>query len=444
MSIAPRKTAVRIIFETVQKGRFLSDVLKEYVYEAIPSPSAEEQAAILFLTRGSLERKIELDAILSKLCTVPLKKLKKAVYAILLTASFELIHGNAPEYAVVHEYVGLSDTFGVGALKGFVNAVLRRLCREKEDLLAGLKPHEKLALPEWLYQAFTEWYGQETAERIGLWFLAEDSKRLTVRCLTSKVSEEAFENALQNAGISFRKSPVGEDVFELWHPGRIDSIPGRNEGWFYVEAPAMTCSVSAAFAHLDDSRTECRILDACASPGGKTIQFADGIRSRIDRNVLKSGSVTALDRSREKLRLLDENIRFYSFCDLAETGVSDAEVLHPEYSGRFDIVNLDVPCSGLGVLSGKPEAKERLTPEDLTNLTTIQKRILESGASCVREGGLLVYSTCTLNPAENTEQIDRFLQEHCDFARIEERSFLPGIEPTDGFYYAILRKNSHQ
>ena len=123
-----------------------------------------------------------------------------------------------------------------------------------------------------------------------------------------------------------------------------------------------------------------------------------------------------------------------------ETLVRDASVPHPE-TGLFDVVNLDVPCSGLSVLAGKPEGKENVTKEGVKALVELQQKILNASAPSVKNGGVLVYSTCTYDPAENGENVRWFLKTHPEFTLSEERLILPGELPSDGFYYAVLERS---
>ena len=440
-----REASVRIIEKVFYEGAFLQDALTLFVYDPGASVLQEtEKKGTVFLSRGTAARKVMLSALLSRLTTGGLSRIKKTVRALLLTALFELIHGDTAGYAAVNAWVELTGKLGFPRLKGFVNAVLRRFCREKEDLLSGLSVREKLSFSPYLYDLTVSSFGEARTKAIGEWFLSGESERFSVRVNESRIDPERFVSSVREAGMTVTPTGVTSVTFFISGFERLRDVPGYEEGWFYPEAPAMTLSVEALRDRILKSDHPLRILDAAASPGGKTLHFADLIAlAEKQRSVGPEGGrskIIAADVSEEKVGKLQENVLKYGFSDFVETLVRDASVPHPE-TGLFDIVNLDVPCSGLSVLAGKPEGKENVTKEVVEALTGLQQKILNASAPSVKNGGVLVYSTCTYDPAENGENVRRFLETHPEFTLSEERLILPGELPSDGFYYAVMERS---
>ena len=171
------------------------------------------------------------------------------------------------------------------------------------------------------------------------------------------------------------------------------------------------------------------VLDLCASPGGKSVAAA----------VLYRARVTSCDVSTQKTARIRENVQRLSLGDQITVTENDASAFRPDWADRFDAVIADCPCSGLGVSGRKPEIRLRLKPEDFTELASLQKQILENAARYVKSGGTLIYSTCTLDPQENEEQVAGFLKNHSDFSQIKQQTIIPDARH-DGFFYSILHK----
>ena len=443
-----REAAVRIIEKVFYEGVFLQDALSSVVYEGAPSsdlPDAEKKGTV-FLSRGTAERKIYFSAILTRLTTGGQSRIKKTVRALLHTALFELGFADTPCYAAVNAWVGLTGRLGFRREMGFVNAVLRRFLREKEEILSGLTVREKLSFSPFLYDLSVSSFGPDKTKEIGEWFLSDRSKRFSVRVNESKITMEAFLESVRSKGL--QAEPTGVSLTTVFLSGfdRIGEIPGYAEGWFYPEAPAMTLSVEAVRERILSAEKPLKILDASASPGGKTLYFADLIalseqRAGVEKS--EAGSkILASDLTEGKVQRLRENVSSYGFSAWVDTEVHDATVKRSE-GDLFDVVNLDVPCSGLSVLSGKPEGKENVTKEGTEALVGIQRSILEASSGSLLPGGLLIYSTCTFNPEENGENVRWFLNRHPAFSLTEERLILPGEVPSDGFYYAIMERETN-
>jgi tRNA and rRNA cytosine-C5-methylases len=177
------------------------------------------------------------------------------------------------------------------------------------------------------------------------------------------------------------------------------------------------------------------VLELCAAPGGKSLYMAELLGER--------GMVTARDISTSKTDIIRENAERLGLTNI-KIEEKDATCLDGDMIGRADIVIADVPCSGLGVMGHKNDIKYNVSPEDMQSLAKLGRTILGNAAMYVRNGGTLMYSTCTINPGENGEVVNDFLQDSGEkdgFKLLEEKTFLQGIDPCDGFYYAIISKS---
>jgi 16S rRNA (cytosine967-C5)-methyltransferase len=210
--------------------------------------------------------------------------------------------------------------------------------------------------------------------------------------------------------------------------GPVDDLPGFSEGLFFVQDAAAACSVLAAGPERGS-----HILDMCAAPGGKSLLCASVMRNE--------GEIVSCDLHAKKLRLIRENADRLGF-DCIQTRAMDASEPDEEYFSAFDLVIADVPCSGMGVIRKKPEIRYK-DPESLKNLPSVQLRILTGAAKCVRPGGKLLYSTCTVFHEENRDVIDAFLDNTGEFSVLESRTIWPQDNGTDGFYYCLLKRNDH-
>ena len=437
-----RNEALKSLREVLDSGRFIQDAVRDAGLVE-KGASDLDLRFILNLVRGTVERKTILEAVLSKLLKTQ-GKMKPLMRYILLQGLYELFFTNGKSYAVVNEYVQLAKRRGFSGLSGFVNAILRRADREKESLLARLTEKEACGLPEEVLSVVSAAVGEENALIFARYVLSDASKKLTVRRNISLCSEETFKETLRedDAQITPQKLPdletdtagLPEDEIFILDTGRmISELKAFKEGLFYVQDISSWTSFRTLGAYL---KPENKVLDLCAAPGGKTFQLMDlarkkGIQTRF----------TACDVSEKRLMRLRENAKRMGFTEL-ETRIMDAIEYKGEYDKAFDLVIADVPCSGLGDLSGKPEIRFHYTEDSILQLAAVQNRILQNAAAYVRPGGILQYSTCTMACLENQNRIWLFLRNHPEFSLISEKTLVPGVNtPGDGFYFARMKRS---
>ena len=394
-------------------SRLLRAVLDKYGYLDV-----RDRAFIKRVTEGTLERQRELDYYLDHFSSVPVRKMKPLVRCLLRMSVYQLVYMDAvPDSAVCNEACKLAAKRKFGNLRGFVNGVLRNISRSRENLPLPDEAEEpvgylavKYSMPDWLVELWLAEYGREITKNMLEGLLVIHPVSLRLRGNLTGEEREKLLSGLRERGVRLRESSYLPSVYLAENSGDLTELPGFAEGQWIVQDVSSALAVLAAGVKEGDL-----VVDACAAPGGKTLLAAE-----------RAGRVFSRDVSEEKAALIRENaVRMKA--ENLEIRVWDARVQDPSLLGKADVLLLDVPCSGLGVLGKKRDIKYHVSQEGLRELTGLQKEILRACAGYVKPGGTLVYSTCTINRAENQEMV-RFLT--------EELGFLP--ESLEGFFIARL------
>lgn len=336
-----------------------------------------------------------------------------------------------PNHAAVHETVELAKRAGFGPQSGFLNAVLRGYLREAEETrrrLAELK-HQQPAVgwshPGWLVERWRAGFGEQATQRLLEWNNTPPQTFARVNTLRTDAGKLVETWRAENVDYDFVIHPwTGENlVFALKSHPPLATLESFRLGWFYLQDP----STLLAVRELDPQPGE-TLLDLCAAPGGKTTFAAQRMNNE--------GRIIAHDISPARLRLVEENC--------ARLGVTCVEV-----SSRLDLrpasidrVLVDAPCSNTGVLRRRADLRWRVRPDELQRLQATQLQLLDQAASCLKPGGTLVYSTCSLEIEENTDVTRQFLDSHPGFALQQEHGLTPVADKVDGAYVARMVKHS--
>lgn len=389
---------------------------------------SRDKAFCSALFYGVVARRYTLDACLSVYSKTPVPKLDERVRSLLRCGFYQLLWmDGVPDRAAVNETVNLARVMGRTSAAGLVNAVMRAFLRDGKKLPAAKTPLEQLAIdcscpPEMARLLLFDW-GEDTARNIltaGL-----ETPPAFARVNELKISPEALIASLEKEGLSALADPVLPGCLRL--EGNPSGTAAFREGLFFLQDRS-----SQLCAHTVGARPGDAVLDCCAAPGGKSFSMAIAMENR-GRLVSCDLHGHRADRMTERSHSLGISILEPHTLDMAEP--------HPEL-GLFDRVLCDVPCSGLGTLRRRPEIKYK-DPERFRELPELQYRILCEAAKYCKEGGLLVYSTCTLFSAENGMLTSRFLAEHPDFSLPDgnrERTILPGEDGGDGFYLSAFTR----
>lgn len=355
------------------------------------------------LTYGVLRWRARLDAHLREASERSLETLAPWLRNLLRLGAYQcLFLDRVPPHAAVHESVALARQQGHEGIALFVNAVLRALLRQGRVLEEPQDPIEALAFrhafPEWLVRRWVARYGAAEAET--LMKALNERPPFTIRVNTLRLTREELILRLKREGVGAFPTPHAPDGLILEKPLLPDSSPSYSEGLWTVQDEA-----SILIGHLLAPKPGERIADLCAAPGGKTTHLAQIMENR--------GSLVAVDPHPGRLELLRDACRRFGVT-IVEPILSEAQGLRRPAS--FDRVLVDAPCSNLGILRRAPELKWHRQEEELSRLAADQAAILLAAASLVRPGGVLVYSTCSLEPDENESVVARLRMTHPEFA----------------------------
>ena len=426
-----REIALLSIIEIMEKGKMshlvLAQVLKKYQYL-----EKQDRAFLSRLVEGTIERIITLDYILNQFSSVPTEKMKPVIRNILRLSLYQILYmDGVAESAACNEAVKLAEKKGFKNLKGFVNGILRTIERRKDSIQY---PDEKkegtwylsvfYSTPEWIIKQWIEQYGIEKARKM-LEVSYKEERGISVRCNIEKRTKEEIRQMLEKEGVVVEECSYPDYALRISGYDYLEGLEAFREGFISVQDINSMMAAEKCGVKKGDF-----VLDVCAAPGGKSIHIAEKLNS--------TGHVEARDLSKNKVNFIQENIERSGLKNI-EAVVQDALVLTEKDENRADIVIADLPCSGLGVIGKKNDLKYKMTEEAQKELKQLQQKILSVVWRYVKKGGILFYSTCTVNKKENEENTEWFLKEY-PFELEESRTFLQGIDDGDGFYFARFRK----
>jgi 16S rRNA (cytosine967-C5)-methyltransferase len=376
--------------------------------------------AVQDLVYGSLRAYGRGDFFLSRLLQRPLDS--DEVRALLLVAIYRLETRPDAAHTVVDQAVSAAGEVAGGNFRALVNGVLRNFLRQQASLTAALAadPVASAMHPDWWLARLQAAYPQDWE---GIVAAGNLPPPMGLRVNTRRVSRDDYIMKLAAAGIAAR--PTGECGLALDKPVPVDALPGFADGLVSVQDPGAQLA-----AALLDPAPGSRVLDACAAPGGKTAHLLE--RAEID--------LLALDLKPSRCRRIAETLSRLGL----SAEIQDADCAKPAtwWDGRpFDAVLADVPCTASGVVRRNPDAKWLRREADIASFSGAQARILDALWQVVRPGGKLLYVTCSVFPAENGEQIGRFLARQPQAHRCHEEQLLPNAEH-DGFFYCLLEKRA--
>jgi 16S rRNA (cytosine967-C5)-methyltransferase len=405
----------------------LRGVLDKYAYL-----EKQERAFLTRLVEGTIERTVELDYILNIYSGVKVKKMKPMIRNLLRMSVYQLRHmDSVPDSAVCNEAVKLAKKRGFSKLSGFVNGVLRSIIREPErivfpdrgkNIVAALSV--EYSMPEWIVEQWIPAFGEEKTEKILQAFSKE--YRLSIRTNLNRTTPEELADALRAQGMDVNISERLPYALEISGYDHLSAIPQFLDGDFYVQDVSSMMVAEWANVKAGDN-----VIDVCAAPGGKSTHIAELLKG--------TGHVTARDLTEEKVALIRENISRHGLSNM-DAEVMDATVFDENSREKADVLICDLPCSGLGVLGRKTDIRYKMTPEKQEELVKLQRQILNTVFAYVRQGGTLLYSTCTIHRGENEENVEWFLKEHPEFELEEMQQLLPGETGQDGFFLAKMKR----
>ncbi len=414
--------AVQSLMGVTREGRSLDAALKSGA-----SPLAKQ------ICYGVLRHHEALDYDLERLLRKPLRKKDLDVRTLLLIGLYGLAHLRQPDHAIVNLAVETTRHLKKDWASGLVNGVLRQQIRSQKTIGATA---DIPMLPNWLaHQINSEW----PDDSIAVTSAFSEAPPMTLRVNTCRTTREQMLSTLRQADVSCHPGSLSNDCIYLDVPHSVTDIPGFGEGLLSVQDEG--AQMAAPLLQVSATTT---VLDACAAPGGKTGQLAEKM------GLLRVGRLTAVDVSPSRIDMIKDNLTRLQMsaelivCDLAEPSklTSDA----------FDRILLDAPCSAVGVIRRHPDIKMLRRPTDIAKLAKTQHTLLASVWRLLKDGGLLLYTTCSILHAENDEVVGRFIEQHTDASVVPidaswgiateyGRQLLPTSSAHDGFYFSLIARS---
>lgn len=411
------KSSRLVAFEALHKI-FYDSSYSNIALDSALSNVTEEKAFISALVYGVVERKLTLDYFINKYIT---SKPKPKIMTILILGAYQLLFmDKIPSSAAINESVKLAKEIKQDYYSKLVNAVLHKIDDDRnipDDLSV------KYSVPENLINMWKKQYGDDVTEQ----FLPFVNGRPPIFAVPN--------------------TKYVDDADELLYELECDGISGEVVDGLVMITSAFDLGVSKAFInglfHIEDmSSYKCAcalqaregdvVLDMCSAPGGKACTIAQKMNN--------NGIVNCYDLHAHRLKLIDDTAKRLGI-EIIKTAVNDATVFNGEIP-KADRILCDVPCSGFGIIRRKPEIRYK-TLDSVKELPNLQLKILTASSMYLKSGGVIVYSTCTLNKKENERVVESFLSANSNFKITEEKTIFPSEYGGDGFYYAVLKKNEN-
>ena len=487
----PRAVVLDILIDVLEHGGFSHQTIYRLLNEE--GFTSKERVFAVRLARGTIENALLLDDCIDQVSKTPVRKMKPLVRNVLREAVYQIrFMDNVPDSAAVNEAVKLMRKRGLSQLSGFVNGVLRGYLRARD---AGKEPQPRTdearySTPQWILDLWQESYPSEMKSILeGLnqkpdLTIAVNTRKISAEDLISRLREEGVEAELleteqveaelleteqvctvtgqpgsKSEGPGGRQKSSSLDKIRLNSSVDLERLPEFKEGLFYVQDLSSMLPAEAVMENLSqaddqgsykqtdgqdsskqtddqgsgkqtDTQAPLTVIDLCSAPGGKSINMSLLLG--------ENANIISRDQSEEKIGKIRENAARLGISNI-HPQVWDGTKTDPDMIGKADVILADLPCSGLGVFNRKPDIKYRVNEKDLQELQNLQRKILTASLPYLKDGGLLVYSTCTVNPGENQENRDWILREAPHLSLIEDRQVFASARQ-DGFYVAVFRQ----
>ena len=434
-SINARSLAYEVLFTIIQEDGYSNITLNKYFNQY--KVEEQDKRFISEVVYGTIKNKLYLEHILKSYSK---GRVKPKVKIILLMSIYQLLYmDKTPNFAIIDEAVKLSKKIAGNITGKFVNGILRNIERNAKNLELKYKNETEQfcvenSCPKELFDILNKQYGKEKAQSIVVSFNQKSKNSIRYNPLKTTKSD-----LIEKLGSAVSESEICEDSLIL-NKLNIDNSLFTN-GYYIIQDEASALVASSIGLPVDK---EYKILDTCAAPGGKSLHIA---------SKYFNSSLVSCDKYIHKLKLIEDNTAKLGISNI-EIKEQDATINNSSFNDKFDIVICDVPCSGIGVIKNKPEIKYKITNSYVEEISKLQYQILDNSKKYVKNNGILMYSTCTIDKRENIENINKFLNENKDF-KLENISLkssiiktsengvleiLPDEYSCDGFFIAKLRK----
>jgi len=446
MTKNPREIAIKILKEIDEEKAYSNIAITRNINKEL---SVLDESFVREIVYGVVENKLLIDWVISKFSNIKIKKVSPIILEILRIGIYQIMFmDRIPDSAAVNESVKLAKKYGHKGSISYVNALLRNISKNKANIKFPDKnsnPAEYLSIkyshPKWMIEKWIRDFGVVFTEEL---CIANNKKpKLNIRVNTLKINKQDLMSKLQKKGFVVSEGKYAEDCIMIDNPIRITDIDEFKEGLFQIQDES-----SMLVAQIMDPKPGDFVVDVCSAPGGKTTHIAQRMNN--------SGRIIARDIHQHKLELIESNTKRLGI-NIVELEKYDALELDKELIDRVDCCLVDAPCSGLGLIRRKPDIKWNKDKDDLLKITELQYKILTNSSKYVKKGGILIYSTCTIQREENIDLTDRFLKENPNFTlkgfenlinnnelkKLAKNGYIelyPNINDTDGFFIAKMIK----
>ncbi len=447
MEINHREVALDALLDIFTNKAYNNITLNKYLKQN-GAMDKKNKAFVTEVVNGTLRNVIYLDYCINCFSNTKTEKMKPFILALLRSSTYQIFFmDKIPSSAVCNEAVLLAKKRGFSSLSGFVNAVLRKLSENKNNIPLPLEETDKenylsvkYSFPLWIIKMWLHAYDYEFVKNLCL--ESNKAPKVSIICNTLKISPKDLELNLLENGIEIEKSKYFDYVFNIKNTSDITKLESFHDELFHIQDESSVIAINILKPEKND-----RILDICAAPGGKSILSAE-LTSDLSR-------IYSRDIYEHKLYKIQENVERLSLNSI-KTELKDALKFYEEDFLQYDKVIVDAPCSRFGIIRKKPDIKYNKTGEDIDNLIKIQRQILENAEKYVKPGGYLLYSTCTISKKENIKNAEFFAKNYnFSFVDISDRipknllsntakdgylELYPHIHGTDGFFIALFKK----
>ena len=440
-----RELALKILNEVTEDDAYSNLSINKNIDKSVTDLDASFIREVVY---GVLENKIYIDYVIRSFSKVRLKRIEPVIMNILRIGIYQMLFmDRIPDSAAVNESVKLAKTYASKGSHAFTNGMLRNISRNKDKIELPDKSKDgikylsvKYSHPEWMIERWKKQYNFPFAEEL----VKANNKRpkLNIRTNTLKISRDELIERLEDQNLICKKTPYAKDGIIVENPINIINTDEFKEGLFQIQDES-----SMLVSQIMDPKEGSLVIDVCSAPGGKTTHIAQMMNNK--------GRVIARDIYDHKLKLINENSKRLGL-DIIEIEEYDATKLDENLLEKADYTLVDAPCSGLGLIRRKPDIKWNKRESDIDNIKELQYEILETSSKYVKKGGVLVYSTCTIDKEENINLIKQFLSENDDFELLDFKDLVdnskdlikntgyielfPNINDTDGFFISKMVK----
>lgn len=407
-----RLSAFDMLYDIIYGGAYSNIVLEK----GLKAVESKDKGFVSRLVYGVIERRLSLDYAINKFLN---GKTKPKVKILLYIGAYQVLYmDKIPDAVAVYETVSLCDNIGLSYYKKLINAVLHRIIDYKTEFDVIDDLSIKYSCPQHLINMWTKMYGEDNVVDI----LESINNRPPIFAIPNSnyVDAEELYYELLTAEIDCE---IFNDVVKINSSFDLSGLKAFNDGLFYIEDYSSYSCAKALGAKSDDV-----VLDLCSAPGGKAFTIAQS-----------GATVYAYDIYEHRVELIKKSAQRLGLSNII-TDINDALIYNANIPVADRII-CDVPCSGFGIIRRKPEIRYK-NLDDIKELPQIQYNILSTSSRYLKSGGVIIYSTCTLNKKENEQVVDRFLNDNTDFSLVESKTVFPTKNGGDGFFYSILKKKN--